>query len=76
MMRTCRTGLPNEAVISQAVTKADALLLLTEGQENRDLDPYEFIETVIPPRMLDGMSVLEANKWRAAGFNYRRPGRP
>lgn len=60
----------------KAVLKADALLLLTEWQEYRDLDPYELTSSVAFPRILDGRNVLDPAKWRAAGWTYRGLGRP
>lgn len=65
-----------EADTSTAVQNADALLLLTEWQEYCDLDPYELAASVSSPRLLDGRNVLDAAKWRAAGWNYRGLGRP
>lgn len=65
-----------EANTSTAIETADALLLLTEWQEYRDLDPYELIGSVASPRILDGRNVLNAAKWRAAGWHYRGLGRP
>lgn len=59
-----------------AVRRADALLLLTEWQQYRDLDPYDLAEAVSSPRILDGRNVLDAAKWRAAGWIYRGLGRP
>jgi UDPglucose 6-dehydrogenase len=60
----------------RAAQHADALLLLTEWQAYRDLDPYELITAVGSPRILDGRNVLDAAKWRAAGWSYRGLGRP
>jgi len=65
-----------EADAEKAVTRADALLLLTEWQEYRELDPYELARSVTSPRILDGRNVLDAGKWRAAGWTYRGLGRP
>lgn len=65
-----------EADLETAVQKADALLLLTEWQRYRELDPYELAQSVTLPRILDGRNVLDAAKWRAAGWNYRGLGRP
>jgi UDPglucose 6-dehydrogenase len=65
-----------EADTATAVQTADALLLLTEWQEYRNLDPYELLRSVSSPRILDGRNVLDAAKWRAAGWNYRGLGRP
>lgn len=61
---------------SKAVVKADALLLLTEWDEYRNLDPFELLSTVSAPRILDGRNVLDPSKWRAAGWHYRGLGRP
>lgn len=60
----------------KAVQRADALLLLTEWQLYRDLDPFDLAALVAAPRILDGRNVLDAAKWRAAGWTYRGLGRP
>lgn len=65
-----------EADTSAAVAKSDAVLLLTEWQEYRDLDPYELAASVSSCRILDGRNVLDSAKWRAAGWLYRGLGRP
>ncbi|MEE9094700.1 UDP-glucose dehydrogenase family protein [Pseudarthrobacter phenanthrenivorans] len=59
-----------------ALQAADALLLLTEWQEYRDLDPYAVAALVATPRILDGRNVLDSTKWRAAGWTYYALGRP
>lgn len=58
-----------------AISKADALLLLTEWQQYRNLDPYALLNRVSSPRILDGRNVLDPGKWRAAGWTYRGLGR-
>jgi UDPglucose 6-dehydrogenase len=60
----------------EAVANADVLLLLTEWQEYRDLDPHMLKDSVSRPRVLDGRNVLDPAKWRAAGWHYRGLGRP
>lgn len=65
-----------ERATESALTRADALLLLTEWQEYRDLDPYEAAALVSTRNILDGRNVLDASKWRAAGWTYRGLGRP
>ncbi|WP_247042168.1 UDP-glucose dehydrogenase family protein [Arthrobacter rhizosphaerae] len=65
-----------ERALEIAVSRSDALLLLTEWQEYRDLDPYELAGAVSSQRILDGRNVLDAAKWRAAGWTYRGLGRP
>ncbi|TWD48160.1 UDPglucose 6-dehydrogenase [Arthrobacter sp. AG367] len=61
---------------SVALRRADALLLLTEWEEYRNLDPYETGDIVSSPKILDGRNILDPNKWRAAGWTYRALGRP
>jgi UDPglucose 6-dehydrogenase len=65
-----------ELDLEKAVKSADALLFLTEWQHYRDLDPYELANLVASPHILDGRNVLDAGKWRAAGWTYRGLGRP
>lgn len=65
-----------EADTWAAMQKADALLLLTEWQEYRDLDPHVLATLVAYPRILDGRNVLDSAKWRTAGWTYRGLGRP
>ncbi|WPU08593.1 UDP-glucose/GDP-mannose dehydrogenase family protein [Pseudarthrobacter oxydans] len=60
----------------EAIKQADALLLLTEWEEYRTLDPYEVAASVATPKILDGRNVLDVAKWRAAGWTYRGLGRP
>lgn len=59
-----------------AMERADAILLLTEWREYRDLDPYDAATFVASMKILDGRNTLDANKWRAAGWTYRGLGRP
>ncbi|MBX7444908.1 MULTISPECIES: UDP-glucose/GDP-mannose dehydrogenase family protein [unclassified Arthrobacter] len=65
-----------EASTEAALQRADALLLLTEWRQYRDLDPYEAAALVSSPKILDGRNSLDASKWRAAGWTYRGLGRP
>jgi UDPglucose 6-dehydrogenase len=65
-----------EPDLEQAIDRSDALLLLTEWQQYRDLDPYTLTAKVSATRILDGRNVLDPEKWRAAGWTYRGLGRP
>lgn len=65
-----------EPDLDTAVQSADALLLLTEWQQYRDLDPYQLAQSVTSLRILDGRNVLDSTKWRAADWTYRGLGRP
>jgi UDPglucose 6-dehydrogenase len=59
----------------EAAERADAVLLLTEWQEYRDLEPDAFGEVVAQKRMLDGRNALDREAWVAAGWSYRALGR-
>lgn len=64
-----------EPEIYDAISKADALLLLTEWEQYRVMDPYALLSLVSSPRILDGRNVLDPAKWRSAGWTYRGLGR-
>jgi UDPglucose 6-dehydrogenase len=59
----------------EAVDRADAVLLLTEWREYRELDPYAFGNLVRQRRILDGRNAIDREKWEAAGWSYRALGR-
>lgn len=64
-----------EQDLEQALTSAEVVLLLTEWQEYRDLDPGIAAALVASPRMLDGRNVLDGTAWREAGWAFRGMGR-
>ncbi len=61
---------------TEALTAADAVLLLTEWQEYRDLDPEVVGGLVAGQVLVDGRNVLDPHTWRSAGWTYRALGRP
>ena len=61
---------------AEAITGAEAVLLLTEWREYRDLDPAATAELVRGKVLVDGRNVLTPELWRAAGWTYRALGRP
>ena len=65
-----------EPDLNAALRDADAVLMLTEWQQYRELDPHSVFSQVRTARILDGRNVLEPAKWRAAGWTYRGMGRP
>ncbi len=65
-----------EENLTEAMHKADALLLLTEWKEYRDLTPEVAARSVHAKNILDGRNVLDPVTWRAAGWNYKGIGRP
>jgi hypothetical protein len=62
--------------VESAVRDADLVLLLTEWEQFRPLDPEPLGEVVAKRRILDGRSALGPDGWRAAGWSYRALGRP
>lgn len=65
-----------EENLGTAVCGAEAILLLTEWNIYKELDPFSLSADVSVARILDGRNVLEPAKWRAAGWVYRGLGRP
>jgi UDPglucose 6-dehydrogenase len=60
----------------KAIQDADVVMLLTEWQEFRDLDPSTTGELVASKVLVDGRLCLDPAQWRAAGWTYFAPGRP
>ena len=59
----------------EACEGADAILVLTEWKQFRDLEPGD-VETIVRQRnIMDGRNCLNPEKWRAAGWVYRGVGR-
>jgi UDPglucose 6-dehydrogenase len=59
----------------EAAERADAVLLLTEWTQFRELDPVTFGTVVSKKRVLDGRNALDRDRWEAAGWTYRALGR-
>lgn len=62
--------------LDQALSNAQVVLLLTEWEVYRDLDPYDLGNRVSEKNIIDARNVLDPGKWRAAGWNCRSIGRP
>lgn len=62
--------------VDEAVDGAELVLLLTEWPELVALDPCALRPRVRSPQVLDGRNALNPERWRAAGWGYRAPGRP
>lgn len=64
-----------ERDLEAALAGADAVLLLTEWRQYRDLDP-ERVGTLVAQRtILDGRNALSRTAWTDAGWQYRALGR-
>ena len=61
---------------ADALHGADCVVLVTEWQEYRDLDPVALKELVRTPLIIDGRNILDPDRWRAAGWTYKGMGRP
>ena len=52
------------------------VVLLTEWQEYRELNPNVVAEITAGKTIIDGRNVLSPTRWRAAGWTYVGLGRP
>jgi UDPglucose 6-dehydrogenase len=62
--------------LAEAVTGASVVALLTEWDEFRDADPAALGELVAAKHVVDGRHALDADRYRAAGWEYRALGLP
>ena len=60
----------------EAVAGAEVVALLTEWDEFRNADPDALGTLVAGRRIVDGRHALDADRYRAAGWDYRALGRP
>ena len=58
-----------------ALHGADAVVLVTEWEQYRELDPVETAALVREKLLIDGRNVLDPDLWRRAGWTYRGMGR-
>ncbi|MDN3905253.1 UDP-glucose/GDP-mannose dehydrogenase family protein [Arthrobacter sp. YD2] len=65
-----------EPATENALLNAHAVVLLTEWQEYRNLDPESTGTLVAEKNFIDGRNILDPAAWRAAGWTYRSMGRP
>lgn len=65
-----------KATVEEAVAGADAIVLLTEWREYRDLDPVAVASLTDARLVIDGRNCLDPAAWRSAGFTYVGLGRP
>lgn len=60
---------------ARALHGAELVVLLTEWEEYRHLDPWTTAALVAVPRIIDGRNVLTPSDWRAAGWEVEALGR-
>jgi hypothetical protein len=61
--------------VDEACRDADLVLVLTDWEEFRGIDPVALASVVRHPRVVDGRLVLDPDKWRAAGWTFHALGR-
>ncbi|MFC9558803.1 UDP-glucose dehydrogenase family protein [Agromyces sp. NPDC056965] len=71
-----RPDLGTASTTRAALFGADLVILATEWNEYRTLDPEATGRLVGERRIIDGRNVLDPSAWRAAGWQYRGIGRP
>lgn len=64
------------ATAEEAVRGADVVVLVTEWEVFRSLDPEAIVGLPRTPHIIDARNVLVPQKWRDAGWIYRSLGRP
>jgi UDPglucose 6-dehydrogenase len=74
--RKLMPGIAYCATAEEAMTGADALLLLTEWNEFRALDPQRIKSLLRTPVVIDLRNVYNPADMRAAGLHYSSVGRP
>ncbi len=73
--RRARPALVTEPSVEDACRDSEIVLVLTDWDEFRSIDPVALAEVVAVPRVLDGRLVLDPDKWRAAGWAFHALGR-
>lgn len=74
-LRERRPDLRVPETLEEAVTDADAVMILTQWRDFVDLDPTSIRDLVAAPNIIDGRNVLDPKRWSDAGWNYYGMGR-
>lgn len=61
--------------LADTVAGVDLIIVATEWEQFRALDPAATAETVATPTIIDARNCLDAEAWIAAGWTYRGMGR-
>ena len=56
--------------VKKNVTRADAIVLLTEWQEFKEIDPKKISDLLNQKIIIDSRNLLQKNKWEKAGFVF------
>ncbi|RMB61834.1 UDP-glucose dehydrogenase family protein [Tessaracoccus antarcticus] len=74
-LRRRRPDLDVADTVTEAVTGADVVMVLTPWKEYVELDPAALLSLVATPTIIDGRNVLDPHRWHDAGWNYHGMGR-
>jgi UDPglucose 6-dehydrogenase len=74
--RKAQPELTYEKTLSEAVTGADLVCVLTEWADFRNADPHIIGDLVARRLVIDGRNCLDPVLWSQAGWTYRGMGRP
>ncbi len=74
--RRLKPDLDYRATVDEAIAEADALVVVTEWRQFRELDPAELATRTRARLIIDGRNCLDPEAWRAAGWTYVGLGRP
>ncbi|MBX9718340.1 MAG: UDP-glucose/GDP-mannose dehydrogenase family protein [Microbacteriaceae bacterium] len=74
--RRLRPELAYFTSIEEAIRGADAVVVLTEWRQFRNLEPSEVASWTSSRIIVDGRNCLDSSAWRAAGWTYVGLGRP
>ena len=61
--------------LDEALAGAEAIVIVTEWKQFKQLDPAETAAKVARPVVFDGRNILDPAAWRAAGWTYTGMGR-
>ncbi len=73
--RALHPQLDYRATLTDAVADADVVVMVTEWDEYRYLDPVELGALVAARNVVDARNSYDPARWRAAGWTYRGLGR-
>jgi UDPglucose 6-dehydrogenase len=74
-VRRVQPRLRTAGSVEDACRDADVVLVLTDWEEFRGIDPVALSAVVRTPRVVDGRLALDPDKWRAAGWDLHALGR-
>ena len=74
-----KEGIPPQVLIVDdpivACDDANAVVLLTDWDEYKSIDPNEVLKRISDPNLIDTRNVLDVKEWKNLGFAYQGTGR-